>query len=79
MVGAETQDWVTVRGNFSIAQEYRCRFTFANDYMTSQAMMRQLECSNLAAGETCLASFADTIDTIICKTPMWLGAGMVAQ
>ncbi len=71
MVDAETQDWVTVRGNFSTAQEYRCKFTFANDYMTSQAVMRQLECSNLAEGETCLASFADTVDTISCKTPKW--------
>ena len=66
MVHAESPAWLTARGNFSSAREYRCKMTFGDHSMYSKAVAG---CSvSYQGGEGCAMGFADEIK---CQTPPW--------
>ena len=65
-VHAETQDWVTSRGNFSTEQQYRCKFTSGDHTLWSPA---NTSCSSDHTGMgECYGQFADQLT---CQTPRW--------
>ncbi|MGB1591917.1 MAG: beta-propeller fold lactonase family protein, partial [Promethearchaeia archaeon] len=62
---AESQDWVTVRGNFSAHHEYQCTFTYQDLNASSPG---HVSCSNSSIGVNCPAGFSDQVT---CRTPLW--------
>jgi len=71
MVHAETQAWVTAKGNFRTSQPYKCKFTFGSHTLYSNA---KINCSTGYVGtgyvgeHACTSGFADQVT---CLTPKW--------
>ena len=65
-VHAEAQDWITSLGNFSTAQQYRCKFTYGSQTQWSPA---NTSCSSGHFGTG--GCHGQHVDQLTCLTPRW--------